>query len=91
MHRFLKRSETRKQLEDENSFPKPTTNNTLPSLPSPTRTSLIMPTLTKRFSVLRRGETTLDTNDKESDSTDIQVSDTTKTYNINSSQLQKKP
>ncbi|CAG8529904.1 9417_t:CDS:10 [Dentiscutata erythropus] len=90
MHRFLKRSETRKQLEDENSFSKPTTNNTLPSLPNPTRTSLIMPTLTKRFSVLRRGETTLDTNDKERDSTDIQVSDTTKTYNINSSQLQKK-
>ncbi|CAG8513847.1 38061_t:CDS:2, partial [Gigaspora margarita] len=83
-------SETRKQLEDENSFPKLTINNNVPSLPTPNRTSLIMPTLTKRFSVLRRGEATHETSEKETDSNDTQVSDTTKIYNIDSSQLQKK-
>ncbi|CAG8565378.1 19698_t:CDS:2 [Cetraspora pellucida] len=90
MHRFLKKTELRKQSEDENSLSKQTTNDIIPSLPTLSRSSLIMPTLTKRFSVLRRGDVTLDTTEKENDSTEVQVSDNSKIYNIHSSQLQTK-
>src|SRR5437764_11554579 len=75
MHRFRKKQDLKKQFlveynnnlstTNESQVSTTTTSSTgseLPSLP-PTdfRTSLILPTLTKRFSVLRRGEKANDT------------------------------
>ncbi len=77
MHRFRKKQDLKKQAlvgydnnlttTNESQVSTSTVNNTsldLPTLPpaSDFRTSLILPTLTKRFSVLRRGESANNSN-----------------------------
>src|SRR6185369_15592539 len=76
MHRFKKKQELKKRLEEYNNKilqesidqPLNTIPDTPPSLPpaSEFRTSLILPQLTKRFSVLRRGENNNNGNDNSS-------------------------